>query len=362
MRLGGAACVMIGLVACADDAPRNSTSIENVMGMIDASVALDATTPALDARVSAPGLACPAVWDECPSGEPWRVIVDASRFGSGASFTAVAGDLVLVRGGSAPWRVVQVGPDLTPGAPSFVRSVAFPAGAWEARGLARVEARGSSEREQDTDGIAVVACGERCTLLEAALGASALRATGAELPVHYQVRGLQAAGEALCVFGSDVSCFADGRWQRTLDDEVIALALATPRSVALARSGRVFAALLDGPLPRWSEQAKVEGFSAVAASGRRAWFSSDEAWLERTDGQDRACAVPDGVAAVLVALGGSPSLLTGSGDLLSPRANGYCRTQQVQGAVLAASSGPCAGEPRVITSSQLIGDNRCALE
>jgi hypothetical protein len=347
MRLGGPVVALM-LVACAEETPRRTTRIEDIMGSIDASSPLDAAAVvASDARVSASWLGCPAMWEECPSGEPWRVIAQASRFGSGASFRALAGDLVLVQGGSAAWRVVRVGPDLTPGEPSVVHSVAFPPGEWDARGLAR------------TQGIAVIACAERCVLLESALDGDALRATpGSELPQGYQVRGLQASDGMLCVFGSDLSCFSDGRWQRALDEEVVSLSLGW-RGVALTRSGRVFASSSGS----WLEEAAVSGFTSVAAAGKRTLFSSDGSWLERTDGQDHACEVPDGIAAVLVAFGVSPSLLTGRGDLLSVRSNGFCRTQQVSVRdVLAASSGPCTGEPRVITASQLIGDNRCDLE
>jgi hypothetical protein len=368
MRLGPTACVLVCLVSCADDAPRNETSIDNVVGVLDASTPLDARSARdsslearSDARVSAPTLDCPAMWAECarPS-SPWRVIAEAAQFGPGARFRALAGDLVLVQGGNATWRVVRFGPDLRPGEPSVVHSLAFPEGEWDARGLAR-----------KSEVVAVVACGARCSLLEGSLTASALREVpGGQLPEGYQVQGLQADGATLCVFGSDISCFDDGRWQSTLaegtlaaGEEVISLALARPRSLALTRSGRVFAALLGASLAEWVEEAPVEGASSVSIAGRRALFRGADFWLERTDGQEHSCGVPDGVAAVLVGLAGSASVLTGRGDLLRVQASGWCRSQQVSsGEVLAASSGPCGGEPRVITESQLLGDNRCDLE
>jgi hypothetical protein len=354
------------LVGCADEAPRSTVSIDDVMAVLDAAVvrdaALDAALDAMavgmppDARVSAAALGCPAVWEECASpASPWRVILPASRFGAEARFQALASDLVLVKGAS--WRVAQVGPDLTPGEPSFVRSTSFPPGEWDVRGLART-----------SEGMAVIACAQRCTLLEAPLGASTLRAR-AELPDGYQVLGLQAAEAALCVFGSDVSCFAGGRWQATLartmlapGDDVIALSLTSPRSLALTRSGRVFAARLEGALPEWVEEARVDGVTSVTATGRRALFSDDDSWLERTDGHDLACDVPDGVAAVLVAFGGSPRVVSARGDVLALQGDGFCREQRIEGTLLAASSGACGGAPRVLTASQLIGDNRCDLE
>lgn len=341
------------VVACADDAARNTTTIGNIMSEMDAATApdaaLDAPVAPRDARVSAPGLGCPAMWAECAGGsEPWRVIAEAQQFGRDARFTALSGDLVLVQGGGVPWRVVRIGPDLTPGEPSELHSYSFPSGDWEARGLARTR-----------DGVAVVACGERCALLSATLTGSALRA-GVELPLGYQVAGLAAADDELCVFGSEVSCLVGGRWQSALapGEDVIALALATARSVALTRSGRVFATSAGG----WVEEAPASDVTSVAVAGRNTFFSSADSWLERS-GADHRCEVPDGVAAVLVAFGGSPQVLSGRGDLLTVQGEGFCRSQRVQvGEVIAASSGACSGEPRVISATQLIGDNRCDLQ
>ncbi len=354
MRIGGLALLCLAACSGADDAPWSTTSVDFVFGTMDAAApldaALDAQPVARDAAVSLPGLGCPAMWGECavPTA-PWRVIAQAAQFGQGARFRALAGDLVLVEGGDAAWRVVQLGPDLTPGEPSFVRRFAFPAGAWEARALAR------------TDGVAVIACGSRCTLLQASLEASALHeAPGAQLPAGYLPRGLVASNGALCVHGSDVSCFDEGRWQVRLapGEDVVALALESGRAVALTQSGRVFAGTLDA----WQEQARVAGVTSVSIAGRRTLFSGVDRWLERSDG-DYACAVPDGVAAVIAAFGGSPQVLTGTGDLLVAQASGFCRSQRVRvEGVIAASSGACGGEPRVITDSQLVGDNRCDLQ
>lgn len=366
MRLVGMVGALLVVAACGDDVVNSTTLIDNVMVGMDAAVALDAALDGAadalpapgeppDARVLAPGLGCPAMWDDCSSkATPWRVIAQASQFGAGARFRALSGDLVLVEGGDAPWRVVQIGPDLQPGQPSFLRKIALPAGSWQVRGLAR------------TAGVAVIACGTRCALLEGTLAGGVLReVAGGQLPVGYQVLGLRAAGEALCVFGTDVSCFVGGRWMATLTpgEEVVALALSGARAVALARSGRVFAGQLAGALPEWQAEPAVAEVDQVELAGRRSLFSGAQLWVERTDGQDHGCVVPDGVAAVLVSLAGGASVLTGSGDLLTAQAGGFCRSQQLQlGEVVAASSGACGGEPRVISETQLIGDNRCDLQ
>jgi hypothetical protein len=374
MRARGKLALCVALctgLSCSDDVRRATVDISTVFatdaGEVETQDAGAMPMLAVDAGASAAALRCPSMWADCAGASaPWRVIAEASQFGADASFEALAGDLVLVRGGSAPWRVLRFGPDLSATQVGSVSSFAFPSGAWNPVGLAR--GQGS---EPSVEVLACAPSGVSCVLLQAPLSdPSPLREQSA-LPADFVALGLRAAGPMLCAFGSGIRCLDRGTWTESLrlppQERVVALVLASPRSLALTQTGRVFSGALQDALPVWVEEAPVADVSQLDVAAGRALFHGSSTLVERTASSDTVCEVPAGVAAAFLSLGGARrSVLTQAGELLSaPDAEGgFCRSARVSLAqpVRAASSGACGedGDLRVITATQLIGDNSCA--